>query len=101
MKSKQNTLTIPGPMQISFDYTICIGDKEIKKGKHKEIIQKIRKEDVNEGLLLDILKERIDKILNSMKEEDISLLYCSKDKIQCKIDNYMHGFYNVDINVNS
>lgn len=45
MKSKQNTLTIPGPMQISFDYTICIGDKEIKKGKYKEIIQKIRKED--------------------------------------------------------
>ncbi|HHJ4449565.1 TPA: hypothetical protein ACQJX6_005940 [Raoultella ornithinolytica] len=87
-----------GPMKISFEYEITIGDKKFKDF-YQGIIPGVKKENVNEQYLFNVLNERMNEIIDSIIKDNPSLFSDEEIKIHCKVDNYTHGFFDMDVHI--
>ncbi|EGK6038173.1 hypothetical protein IO977_005173 [Escherichia coli] len=96
----KKTLTMSGPLQISFDYEVNIGG-EIIKYFYKEIIPGIKKEDFNEDLSRDLIKEKVNEIIRSIGKRNPNLFPDGEHKVHFEINNPEYKFLCVDINVES
>jgi hypothetical protein len=102
MRETSVTLKSLGPMKISFDYEISIDDKKFKDS-YQEWIHGVKKEDVDDEYLKNILKERMNKLYARIVEEN-QLCPSVPDEvvqlqIKCEVTNYTHGFIEADIKV--
>lgn len=96
----KKTLTMSGPLQISFDYEVNIGG-EIIKDFYKEIIPGIKKEDFNEDISRDLIKEKVNEIIRSIGKRNLNLFPDGEHKVHFEINNPEYKFLCVDIDVES
>lgn len=95
---KPFTVKSLGPLNISFEYEITIGNNKFKDS-YAELIHGVKKEDVNEEYLVGVLNERMVNIINSIRDNNPSLFPDEEVKIHCQVDNYTHGFFEMDLHI--